>query len=802
MIRELEAAGIKMRWDQMSNPGKYGKVVEGPTRTDQDDDDETMDRNVYNEQKKWLNFTRVRATDYKWNTNVYFPKAAPTKQETEIQLKKERFMEVTREVMKEVEEEGNSRTLTKQEDRGLRSLIKRIKENEIVVVETDKSGKFSVMPQQTYLEAGDKHVVEDDEISEEELEKIQKRINAAVSMFIKIFKMGEASKQVERHRGNLINHSSNPSAMKITHKDHKKGEEVHMRRINGPGLNLPLSNLLADMLEPIAGEMTGKVERGSTENVMNLVDVRNEKVDQEKPRWICGEILREVLGGVTGEDKWPTIGNIKNEFQGSVGEEVMSGLDAVGLYPSIKQNVATAACLKAARETKLDIKNVNYLEATRFLVLTMDEKKIQESGLRRVLPRRKKTKDGKKGRKLGLTATNSLQPTTNDTSQWEWAKVNLTAEERREIFARVVEGFTAIFCETQCYTWRGKIYLQKKGLPIGPRATSSIARIVMNEVDQLVGEILEKLDIETELRVRYMDDIRTILRGMVCGATIVGGKLVIDKDLKEQDLASETPAVAATSRFLREVYNSITPGIVYTSETHEEDFPNSWGLPTLDTQWRMKDQVGGGSRLVEYIFFKKEVSSQELTPYRSAQPLNGKVATLSQEVVRILSNCEKTTEKATKMECLEGFCARLNRSGYPVALAARILRSGIMTYQRRRTREDNGGTRIHRPEAEGKDDRRRKKLCGQNKWFRKEPQDQSQLQPATRGDRGDGGGGGGGRGRQGVDATTTKGPSTREVRIAAPLFIPATKEGRLATRLRAEEEILGGQTAEGATHQV
>ena len=161
----------------------------------------------------------------------------------------------------------------------------------------------------------------------------------------------------------------------------------------------------------------------------------------------------------TGGGKWPQVSNVKNEFQGDVGEEVMAGLDAVGLYPSIQQEIATAACLKAARETKLEIKNVNYLEATRFLVLTMDENQIQESGLRKVLPRRRKTKDGKKGRKLGLTATNSLQPTTNDTSQWDWPKVNLTAGERREIFARVVEGFTAIFCETQCYTWRGKIYV-------------------------------------------------------------------------------------------------------------------------------------------------------------------------------------------------------------------------------------------------------------------------------------------------------------------------------------------------------
>ena len=157
--------------------------------------------------------------------------------------------------------------------------------------------------------AGDKHVTEDDEITEEELNKIQKRVNAAVSMFIKIFKMGESTKQVERHRANLINHSSNPSAMKISHKDHKAGDEVHMRRINGPGLNLPLSNCLAELLEPIAGVMCGKVERGSSENVLNLVDVQNDKVDRTKPWWICNEIVRQVLGEVTGGGDWPWVGN-------------------------------------------------------------------------------------------------------------------------------------------------------------------------------------------------------------------------------------------------------------------------------------------------------------------------------------------------------------------------------------------------------------------------------------------------------------------------------------------------------------
>ena len=45
-------------------------------------------------------------------------------------------------------------------------------------------------------------------------------------------------------------------------------------------------------------------------------------------------------------------------------------------------------------------------------------------------------------------------------------------------------------------------------------------------------------------------------------------------------------------------------------------------------------------------------------------------------------------------------------------------------------------------------------------------------------------GGGGGR----REVTTTPGPGNKNVRIAAPLFIPATRDGRLAAKLRAEED--------------
>ena len=99
-----------------------------------------------------------------------------------------------------------------------------------------------------------------------------------------------------------------------------------------------------------------------------------------------------------------------------------------------------------------------------------------------------------------------------------------------------------------------------------------------------------------------------------------------------------SPEIAATRRFLMEVFNKMINGINLTSETLEEDFIGKGGLPTLDTQWRLVDQEGGGKRKFEYMFYKKEVSSLAVTPYISAQPLNGKVASLSQDVVRILSN--------------------------------------------------------------------------------------------------------------------------------------------------------------------
>ena len=116
------------------------------------------------------------------------------------------------------------------------------------------------------------------------------------------------------------------------------------------------------------------------------------------------------------------------------------------------------------------------------------------------------------------------------------------------------------------------MFKQVKGLPIGPRATSGIARIVMNDLDELVGEALEKLRIELDLHIRYMDDIRMLLRRIIAGTVLVDGRLKIDPEVARCDNESGSPEVEATARFLRDLLNSLIPGIRFTTETWQQDF--------------------------------------------------------------------------------------------------------------------------------------------------------------------------------------------------------------------------------------
>ena len=114
--------------------------------------------------------------------------------------------------------------LTSAESRGLKSLRTRVEEGEIVVLPTDKTGKFAVMKREDYEEAGLVHAQGDREVNWEEIKTAQREINGHVAMLIKVFNIGKDWDHVERIRETMMGESMGVCPIQLLFKDHKKWE--------------------------------------------------------------------------------------------------------------------------------------------------------------------------------------------------------------------------------------------------------------------------------------------------------------------------------------------------------------------------------------------------------------------------------------------------------------------------------------------------------------------------------------------------------------------------------------------------
>merc|ERR1712082_311127 len=78
-------------------------------------------------------------------------------------------------------------------------------------------------------------------------------------------------------------------------------------------------------------------------------------------------------------------------------------------------------------------------------------------------------------------------------------------------------------------------------------------------------------------------------------------------------------------------------------------------------------------RKIQYRFYRKPMATNLVTDFNLAHSLNWKIATLSQDVYRILANCSPDTEMVEKCTLLEDFINRLKVSSYPTKKAAKII---------------------------------------------------------------------------------------------------------------------------------
>ena len=87
------------------------------------------------------------------------------------------------------------------------------------------------------------------------------------------------------------------------------------------------------------------------------------------------------------------------------------------------------------------------------------------------------------------------------------------------------------------------LYLEEQDLQAGKgpanrtegHVSNCQARVVMNQFDCDVMEQMELLDLETEVHVRYIDDIHIAMRSLELGTSAKDGKLIVDVQKTKDD---------------------------------------------------------------------------------------------------------------------------------------------------------------------------------------------------------------------------------------------------------------------------
>ena len=160
-----------------------------------------------------------------------------------------------------------------------------MKAGELVVVRTDKSGKFSIMSIEEYRRAGEVHTNKDKEVTVEFLMKNQRKVNGHLSMLLKTFMVGRSHGHYERIRNLKITHSLSVAPLYLLFKDHKgwtldTGKPPPSRPVvsAGSGQNDHLSEIVSHILEPIVKMRPGGMEVTSTGDFISRINGINEMI--------------------------------------------------------------------------------------------------------------------------------------------------------------------------------------------------------------------------------------------------------------------------------------------------------------------------------------------------------------------------------------------------------------------------------------------------------------------------------------------------------------------------------------------
>ena len=429
-------------------------------------------------------------SDIKNNPRLTLPKPLSGHEEAIISCLKSDFMEIFKSYLADnCDENGKIKAanLTKSQLRGLRSLLRRIANREIMVVPTDKSGKLAAINWDVYCASMNCQIGADCLVGWSEVGPTQDNMNGHVSAWLKFTNTGQNWDQSQRIREGMISHGQCVPPLYGLLKDHKPVGAwdpelgAPYRPVCGAclGPNASLSDLLSEIIDCVADELEGSSEIRATEELSFHIEQCNLKLI--------------ALGA-----KPITIGS----------------LDVVSMFPNLKASEVSKMVFEAVKISKINFMGFDYQQIGIYLALNLSKNEIKELGLSKFVPTRLVKKGGKS--KIKMSSQETRSPNIY-LQKWSFTPFTPNLKEKRLMFSKAMEIAVKVCFRNHLYQFKGLVYRQTEGGPIGLRLSMAVSRIVMGMWDKQLSKLGEASGWVIHLLKRYVDDVSAILETLKMG---------------------------------------------------------------------------------------------------------------------------------------------------------------------------------------------------------------------------------------------------------------------------------------------
>ena len=631
-------------------------------------------RPTFDPETSTLDLRNMRSTDLPTNSYVHMPPALEEDEEIKLQDLKQDLMKATDAYIKEVREDqarkrnsmkaSKFKNLTQEENQGLEDLMRR---EDVVIFQTDKTGRLAVDTKESYVRATLPHVEGDELVDEKEHETLQRVINAHTTMWLRISKAGEKTGS-EPDKGNF-NRIKN--SLRVSHhgyaplytlrKDHKEVEDTDAGPPTRPvcggneAYNSKLSHLLGYFLRPVWQE--SKTACSGTEGMLAELERVNES----------GEL-----------DDSCTLGS----------------LDVKALYPSLDVTFTSKIVGEMFYKSGVNIASVNHKELGLYLALNRTPAQLRGKGLLNFCPQRKYTK----GNKPVMTGCATDEKEENRFKPWN-PPVNKEPGEdtKKKMLAEAISIAVEIVMKNHVYVFNKEVRKQSRGGPIGLALTGDVANIFMCWWDEELIKRIRAEGFEVLLYERYIDDINIITK-------VIRGS---DRDQGERRRLS----MEEIQEIARGIHRSIDV-TVDCPEKHEDK-----KVPILDLKVWM-EEVKEGEMKILHEFYHKDIASKAVINARSAMPKQTMRTVLTQEVLRVLRNCSRLLPWEIVCKHVERMSARMQFSGHDKKMRGEVIRSALNAYDIIKEKHEKGVEPMYRPKGWKKVEREKKKKEKKRTWFR------------------------------------------------------------------------------------